>query len=232
MVALPLAGLPPEIAGALFFGISSALLAFGLCRQSPQRLLIFLAYPYWAALLTAQWTPLLMCAGVFPIACALSVLKPNMGGPIALTHLSRKGVLAGAALLLVSLLWMPSWPLEWIRQLRGYQSFVPLLIVPGPLLVLALWRYRDRDALLLFLLSAMPQRWFYDPFTLWLIPKTRRHILATVACSWVVGLWRWYHIPRSMHEVGLWIVLGVYLPMLGVVLLRPRDDQAKPPAVV
>src|SRR5664279_1586652 len=60
ILALPFARFPPELAGGLFFGISSALLAFGLIRQDPQRLLIFLAYPYWAALMTAQWTPLLM----------------------------------------------------------------------------------------------------------------------------------------------------------------------------
>jgi hypothetical protein len=39
-----------------------------------------------------------------------------------------------------------------------------------------------------FLLCILPQRWFYDSFLLWLIPKTRRSILATVACSWMVGL--------------------------------------------
>ncbi|HEY1400875.1 MAG TPA: hypothetical protein VF953_04745, partial [Terriglobales bacterium] len=87
-----------------------------------------------------------------------------------------------------------------------------------------LWRWRDRDALLLFLCCIMPQRWFYDSFLLWLIPKTRRSILATVACSWVAGLWRWYHIPHTMHQVGLWCVLGFYVPMLIVVLLRPRHD--------
>jgi hypothetical protein len=227
LVALPLAGLPPEIAGAVFFGISSALLAFGLVRENPERLLIFFAYPYWAALITAQWSPLLMSAAFFPMALAFCPIKPQIGSPIALLHISRKGIISAAVLLLASFLWMPRWLFEWIAQLGGYQHFFPILIFPGMLLALALLRYRDRDALLLILLSLMPQRWFYDSFALWLIPKTRRHILATVACSWIVGLWRWYHIPRSVHEVGLWIVLGAYLPMLAIVLLRPSDDQAK-----
>jgi len=64
---------------------------------------------------------------------------------------------------------------------------------------------------------------------LWLIPKSRRGILATVACSWVVGIWRWYRIPQTMQQVGLWCVLGFYIPMLVVVLLRPpsRNSRAR-----
>ena len=230
LLALPLAVFPPELAGALFFGISSGLLAWGLIRQASERLLIFLAYPYWAALMTAQWTPLLMCAAFFPAALAFSLAKPQIGAPVALAHLSRKGVIAGFALLLASFAWMPRWPLEWLTQLHGYQHFVPLLIVPGPLLLLVLWRYRDRDAHLLFLSCLLPQRWFYDAFVLWLIPKTRRSILLTVACSWAVGLWRWNHMPHTMREVGRWSVLGFYLPMLVVVLLRSRHNQAETPA--
>lgn len=228
LAALPFAPFSSEIAAALFFGISSGLLAFGLIRQAPERLLIFLAYPYWAALMTAQWTPLIMCAAFFPLALAFCAAKPQIGMPVALTHLSRKGLMVGAALLLVGFVLRPRWPLEWIPLLHGYQHFVPLLVVPGPLLALALWRWRDRDALLLFTLCVLPQRWFYDSFLLWLIPKTRRSILATVACSWVVGIWRWYHFPHTINQVGLWSVLGFYLPMLIVVLVRPRrSDQTK-----
>jgi hypothetical protein len=70
----------------------------------------------------------------------------------------------------------------------------------------------------------MPQRWFYDSFILWLIPKTRRSIVATVACSWGVGLWRSYHMPHTMQQVGVWCVLGFYVPMLIVVMIRARSD--------
>ena len=228
IVALPLAPLPPEVAAALFYGISSGLLAFGLVRQAPERLLIFFAYPYWAALMTAQWSPLVMSAAFFPLAAVFCVAKPQIGAPVGLAYLSRKRIFAGAALLLLSFVVRPHWLAEWIPQLRGYQHFVPVLVMPGPLLALALLRWRDRDAWLLFLSSIVPQRWFYDAFVLWLIPKTRRGILATVASSWIVGLWRWYHIPHSPEAVGRWSVLGFYLPMLALILLRPRDQAANP----
>ena len=105
----------------------------------------------------------------------------------------------------------------------------PLLILarlrrirPGPLLALALLRYRDRDAQLLFLSAIMPQRWFFDSFILWLIPQSRREMVWTVFFSWGAGIWRWYHIPHSFTEVGRWTVIFLYLPMLVVVLLRKK----------
>jgi hypothetical protein len=222
IVALPFAPFPPEVAAALFFGISSGLLALGLSRENPDRLLIFLAYPYWAALVTAQWTPLIMCSAFFPVALAFCLTKPQIGAPVALTHLSGSGVAGAALLLFVSFALRPRWPLEWIPQIYGYQHFVPLLVVPGPILALALWRWRDRDALLLLLVCVLPQRWFYDSLILWLIPKTRKGILATVASSWVVGIWRWYHAPHTMGQIGMWCVVGFHIPMLIVILTRPQ----------
>ena len=108
---------------------------------------------------------------------------------------------------LVSLAVMPTWPLLWWRQTGNYQHFFPLLVLPGPLLALALLRYRDRDSQLLFLSALMPQRWFFDSFTLWLIPQSRREIVWTVFFSWGAGIWRWYHIPHSFTEVGRWTVM-------------------------
>jgi hypothetical protein len=155
--------------------------------------------------------------------------KPQVGLPVLLTRLSRRGLLACAVVVLASLAVMPNWPLLWWRQTGNYQHFFPLLVLPGPLLMLALLRYRDRDALLLFFSALMPQRWFFDSFTLWLIPRSRREIVWTVFFSWGAGIWRWYHIPHTFTEVGRWTVIFLYLPMLAVVLLRkPQRDVSTP----
>lgn len=220
LLALPFAWLSSAVAGGAFLGFSTGLLAYGLTRDGYLRLLIFLAYPYWAAIITAQWTPLLMTAAFFPLALPVTLAKPQIGLPIALTHLSRKGVIACAALVVLSLLVMPSWPTHWLPRLGGYQHFFPILVLPGPLLLLALFAYRERDAQFLLLSSVMPQRWFYDAFTHWLIPKSRRELVYTVGVSWIVGILRWYHGPRNMQQVGRWTVLLIYLPMLVIVLLR------------
>jgi hypothetical protein len=66
----------------------------------------------------------------------------------------------------------------------------------------------------------MPQRWFFDSFTLWLIPKSRREIIWTAFFSWGAGIWRWYHQPANFTEVGRACVLFFYLPMLVVLLSR------------
>jgi hypothetical protein len=222
--ALPFVRLQPEIAAGAFYGISSALLAFGLMRHGYRGLLIFLAYPYWAGLLTVQWSTIITASAFFPWLLPVTMAKPQIGLPVFLTHASRRGVVACLMVGALSLVLMPRWPLLWIAQTKHYEHFIPLLVFPGPLLLLALFRYRNRDAILLFLAACMPQRWFFDSFILWLIPKSRREILATVFFSWGAGLWRWYHVPHSFTEVGRWTVVFLYLPMLIVVLARRYSD--------
>ena len=220
---LPFVWLRPEVAAGAFYGVSSALLAFGLTRHGYHRLLIFLAFPYWAGILTAQWAPLIAASAFFPLLLPVTMVKPQVGLPVALTNLSRKGAIACAVLLLATFLVMPRWPMLWAGQFGYYEHFFPLLVLPGPLLAVALWRYRDRVAHLLLLSAILPQRWFFDSFILWLIPKSRREILLTVFFSWGAGLWRWYETPHSYHEVGRWTVVFLYLPMLAVVLMCERN---------
>jgi hypothetical protein len=217
---LPFVWMRPELAGGLFYGISSALLAFGVTRDGYHRLLIFLAYPYWAGLLAVQWSTLIAAAAFFPLLLPAALAKPQVGLPVAITHLSRRGVLACIVIVLISLMVMPRWPWLWLGQASHYQYFVPLLVLPGPLLALALLRYRQPDAWLLLLTAIMPQRWFFDAFILWLIPKSRREIVFTAALSWAAGIWRWQHIPQGFTEVGRVTVAFIYLPMLAVILLR------------
>jgi hypothetical protein len=218
--ALPFAWFPPELAAALFYGGSSALLAFGLSRYGPWRLLVFLAFPFWAGILTAQWAPLITAAAFFPWLLPATMAKPQVGLPVALTHLSKKGVVACVFLLALTLIAMPRWPWLWLGQLGHYDHFFPILVLPGPLLALALLRRKDKDSWLLLLSALMPQRWFFDSLILWVIPKSRRELVWTAAISWGAGIWRWYHTPQNFAEVGLWTVLFFYLPMLVVVLRR------------
>jgi hypothetical protein len=173
-------------------------------------------------MLTVQWSPIIAASAFFPLLLPVTMAKPQIGLPVFLTRLSRKGVLACAALFLASLAVMPKWPWLWIQQFGNYQHFIPILVLPGALLILALLRYWDGDARFLFLSSLFPQRWFFDSFILWLIPQSRREIVWTVFFSWGAGVWRWYHIPHSFTEVGRYTVIFMYMPMLAIVLLRKR----------
>lgn len=221
--AFPFLRFTPEAAGAIFYGLSSAALALGLTKHGYSRLLVFLAYPYWIGLLTVQWSTAIAASAFFPLLLPLTMAKPQVGLPVFLTRFSRRGFSACAVIAALTFIVLPGWPRLWIGQMQYYQHFFAILVLPGPLILLALLRYRDRDAWLLLLSSLMPQRWFFDSFILWLIPRTKRQILITVILSWCAGLWRSYHPPTSFVEVGRWIVLSTYLPMLLIVLLRdPR----------
>ena len=232
LLGLPFVRLPGEIAGALFFGVSSGLLAFGLTRTGYTRLLIFFAYPYWAAMITVQWSPLVAASAFFWWLAPVALMKPNISLPVFLSNLSRRAFLACGIVLAVSLALTLRWYGEWPRQLGNYDHFFPAAIFPGILILLALFKLRDglhnKDALLLILASVVPQRWFYDAFILWLIPKSRREIIFTVAASWPVALLRWYGAP-NMTQVGRWSVFGFYLPMLAVILLRDEGIRARLP---
>jgi len=225
LFGVPFVWMRPEVAGGVFYGVSSGLMAFGLSRHGYHRLLVFMAYPYWAGFLVAQWPPLIVASAFFPLLLPAVTAKPQLGLPVFLTHLSKRGFAACALVVLVSLALVPQWPRLWISHFHNYARFVPLLVIPGPLLLLALWRYRDRDVHLLLFMALMPQRWFYDMLILWLIPKTRREIVWTAFLSWGAGLWRWYHIPHSFTEVGRVAVLTIYLPMLIVLLMRGLGEQ-------
>jgi hypothetical protein len=225
LAALPFLHMPPELAAAMFYGISSFLLAFGITRENYRGLLMFLAYPYWAGLLTAQWSALIAASAFFPLLLPATMMKPQVGLPVFLTRLSRRGLIACILVGAVSLAVLPNWPILWLRQGHYYDHFIPLLVFPGPVLLLALVRYRSRDAWLLFLSALMPQRWFFDSFILWLIPKSRREFLLTAVLSWGAGIWRWYHFPHSLSQVGRWTVVFIYLPMLAVVLFRNSHSE-------
>jgi hypothetical protein len=222
---IPFVWMRPEVAGGTFYGISTALLAFGLVRDGYHRLLMFLAYPYWAGIMAAQWTPLVLATAFFPSLLPVALVKPQLGLPVALTTPTRWGLVACAIVAGLSLVVMPGWPRLWVSHFYLYERFIPLLVVPGPLIALALLRWREREARLLLLMAVVPQRWFYDMLILWFIPKSRREILATVFISWGAGIWRWYHFPHSFTQVGRWCVLFFYLPMLAVLLARPRPSE-------
>jgi hypothetical protein len=74
----------PEIAAG-FYGLSSFLLAFGLTRENYGRLRIYLAYPYWAGFLTAQWSTIIAANAFFSILLPATMMKPQVGLPVFLT---------------------------------------------------------------------------------------------------------------------------------------------------
>jgi hypothetical protein len=224
MLAIPLAWLANFIAGGVFFGISSGILAWLILHNGkPWQLLLFLSWPFLFALLYAQWAPLVLCLYFTPAFLPMLLMKPQIALPLALTQRPNwLGVGLTLVIGIVSLAIYPSWPLVWLEQLSTYQGIIPpLFVLPlGPLILLALLRYQDRRTWLYLLLAAMPQRVLYDQLALLLIADNRREMLILVFCSWIslpalLIFGGWNNLPGGWP---LWILLTLYLPTLGIIL--------------
>jgi hypothetical protein len=226
--ALPLSFLTDPLSSGVFMGISSALLAWlVLTHGKPWQLGLFLSWPFVYAIFFAQWTPLVTCLWFSPILASLALVKPQIAIPMLLTEKpDRRGVAVVVALGVLSLVIYPTWPMVWLKQTAGYKGIVPpFFVLPlGPLVLLALIRWRSRGAWLLFLLALMPQRVVYDQLPLLLVASTWRQLAFLVVASWstlpaLLYFGGWNSMPAGWQT---WILATLYLPALLVVLLERK----------
>jgi len=222
LAAAPLAWLRPSLAGALFMGVSSGLLAFGLLADGWKRMGLFLSAPYWVALAVAQWSPLLAAAALLPGLGWLLACKPNLGVAGFIYRPSRAALIGAAVFGGLSLLLLPSWPRDWLETLGSLEGHPPAaLILPlGPLLLLAARRWRTPEGRLLLALSVFPQLlFFYDQLILWLIPASFSAGAIYAGLSWAgYFAWRLTSIDPTSGEIlrqpTQFILWSVYLPAL------------------
>ncbi len=66
----------------MFFGLSSAALAYVITRDGLWRVHVFMSAPFVTAALLVQFSPLLMAATFLPAVGFLTTLKPNIGLPL------------------------------------------------------------------------------------------------------------------------------------------------------
>ncbi len=229
LLAAPFAPLRPEIAGALFVGLSSALLAWGVLRECPHRLPLFASAPFVQAAILGQWSPIATAAALIPTLQFIAAAKPTVGLAAWLYRPSWRGIIGGVILLVASLIVLPNWPMEWLHATAGTARYRgPATTLLGCFLLLGLLRWRRREGRLFVALSLVPQLpVFYDQLLLWLIPSTLARSLALTAVSWV-GYLAWYphHTSPAQNEIAFpWMVFTLYAPALVLLLLLPaRED--------
>ncbi|MFL5574577.1 MAG: hypothetical protein ACJ79S_01180 [Gemmatimonadaceae bacterium] len=232
MLVAPFAWLPMPLAGALFFGLSSALLAYGVTRDGWHRLLLFPSGPFILAATLGQWSPLVTAAAVLPWLGGAAVAKPNIGLALAAYRPTWRGAVGAFALVVASLALVPRWPLDWLH-LVGTQHAIyhaPVATFGGVLLLLSLVRWRLPGARLLAVLACIPHMlFFYDQLPLWLIPRTwRESLLLTVSSllawlGWVATLRPGVVTNDYIPAAQPYVTFGVFLPALLIVLWqRPR----------
>ncbi|RRR78151.1 MAG: hypothetical protein EI684_00670 [Candidatus Viridilinea halotolerans] len=227
VLVLPLAILPSTLGLSLLFGGTSGLLAYGLIREGHYwRLLVFLSPAYFAAFRFMQWSPIFMAIYFFPFFAPMLLAKPTLAIPVALAiPWTPRRIAACIGVGLLSLLFMPTWPLRWLEQTNSYGGFIPIISIFGPLFLLTARWWRQLPARIFFLLSIMPQhRFFYDQLLLWMIPQTRNQMLFLTISSWLAFGYI-YQSSLSFWESAPFILALIYLPACLIVIWQQPVGQ-------
>lgn len=229
IAAMPLAWLPARLAGAIFAALGASFLAFALSRTGGLRsLLLFFSPSLGFAIVLGQWPPLIIAAAlVIPLSWAL-VCKPTIGLPLFLYRPSWGAAALCTAFLLLSVLVLPTWPLDWWRNARALEGhYIPALRPFGFLALAALLRWRKPEARLVAGMSLVPQNlYFYDQLPLLLAATTTTRRLLLVLLSWIAWLMAhagcetpWY----CGREAEPWVILLIYVPAAVMTLLGPGE---------
>ena len=234
LVAMPFAPLRPEVAGALFIGLSSFLLGWAVLKDCPQRLPLFLSAPFVQAAILGQWSPIMTAAALMPSLQFLAAGKPTIGLAAWVYRPTWRAIVGGAVLTLLAFLVMPHWLGEWRHLMPSSAKYRgPATTLMGAFLLLGLLRWRRREGRLFVVLALVPQLpVFYDQLLLWLVPSTLWRSLALSACSWV-GYLFWYphHTSPAQNEIAFpWMVFTIYAPALVLLLLLPAGENRAQPA--
>ena len=218
----------PYLAGAIFFGFSSAIMAYGLLARDNWKLLpVFCSSAFYISASVAQWTPLIFGATLLPALSFLLACKPNIGAAGFFYLPSVKKLLLILIALAVSFIIFPSWFGFWINNLRQSGSHIPpFLVLPlGPALLSSAFFWRKPAGRLLFVMAIVPVvPWFYDPLLLWLVPGTLMTSFAISGISWFAYLvWseNLFHLPVTSIFVNL-----IYIPVL-IILFRENWHELK-----
>lgn len=231
VILIPLAPLPLRLVDPLFVGLSFALFTWAITRKRlhPPALVALFSVAAAMTVRSSQWSVLLTGAALLPAFGWLLIAKPTIGLALFAAYPHWKTAAGCIVLLLLSLLVWPGWVKEW----RSTFPSAPHIVAPvtrwgGPLLFLALLKWRRPDARLLVALACVPHTTaLYETIPLFLIPRTWPQAF----CLWALGLSAFagqkltgpYLTQAAYWASGAqWIVALLYLPCLAIVLCRPN----------
>jgi hypothetical protein len=230
IVGLPFTFSP--LPDAAFAAFGAAVFAWGLTSRSRYRYAWFgvLTPAFIYSVRMSQWAPALIGGTLVPAFGFLLACKPTIGAALWIAFPSRRALIGAIALALLSVVLYPSWPVGWIHDLPAATHLrAPITFHGGPLLLLALLRWRRPEARLLAALSCIPQTpELYESLPLFLIPATLGQGAMLAALNYGVVFGRGT-VPTPADYVadtaltGQWMVWLLFLPCLAMVLWRPNQ---------
>lgn len=234
LALLPLSRLDIAVACGLFTGIASGLLAWYVTRFGLWRIHLFASGPFVVAAALGQFAPLILLMAFQPGAGFLGALKPNLGLALFSRQPTRAAIVGAVLITAVSLVMLPSWPVDWVDSLRRDITergvhVAPVLAPAGFLLLVAVVAWRRPAGRLLLALALIPQGlFFYDQLPLWLVPRTRNESIVLTGLSqvailaWFLGLQEGDLVVRTAAP---YVMLLIYIPALGILLNQVYRDR-------
>lgn len=233
IVMWPLQGLMFPVAAGLFFGGGTAWLAWRLSKDGMWRLWVLGGPALIMAAMLGQWSPLITVGALIPAAGFLLACKPTLGLACFVYRPTWVAALSVALICMLSLVLLPTWPMEWLTNLRLVANHPtaehpsPIVKPLGWVLVLALARWRQPEARLLFAMACVPQLlYFADQLPLGLVARKRGEAVALGWCGITSAVTWFVLLPDGAPYVATaapYVMVGMYLPALIVVLRRPNE---------
>ncbi|HEX5963298.1 MAG TPA: hypothetical protein VFY42_06210 [Gemmatimonadales bacterium] len=236
LLAVPFTAIPLGLARSIFDVLVGWAFVYALWRyRRSYALLALMSGAYLFAMANGQTTPLMVAATLVPALGFLLAVKPNTSASLWIAWPSLRALVGVGVFLLLSLVVLPSWPVDWwmALPLDNTQLMPPFLRPFGFVLLLAAIRWRSPEGRLLLATAFIPQSTLpYELVPLALIPANRLEMGIYVAGSWIAmaaagGL----QLSQSMAEWTAtgWVVTlcAVYLPMLYLVLRRQRSRSGR-----
>lgn len=231
---LPLARLALPVASATFAGIAGGAFAYALTATGWWPLVGMLSGSMLIASQEAQWSPLLAASTVVLPLGVVAAAKPTIATAMFCARPSWWPIGGGLVLLALAFALEPHWLQHWWAAIhttgpgRPAPYYAPVTLGIGPLIPLALLRWKRPEARLLAVLALIPQTvGLYESVPLFLVPRTWWEALSLLALSYVFLWWVVQHrtLPdaarlRASGEAVTWLL---YLPAMLMVLRRPNE---------
>jgi hypothetical protein len=243
VIAIPFAPLSIGVATVLFSALGGFALAWALMEYGYGPLFGFFSMPVRAACEGVQWSPLFAAAVVLPPMGLLFVAKPTVGAAIFFARPSRWAFVGAIVFGGIAFLLQPTWVAYWLDAIARNNAHwaptipyrAPITFVGGPLVLLALLRWRRPEARLVAAMVCVPQTLvLYDVVPLFLVPRTFWQAAGLVAASHVGHFWVRQHLPLGYHEslnyalVGQAMIWSLFLPCTLLVLRRANEGNIAP----